>query len=106
MAGGGAPWAVGSRGGGRRGPMGRGEQGDGRRGPRGRGEQGGREEGLQGPWGGGVMGGGTPGAVGVRGDRSILMLFTAYTVRGLGADKQSQRAWAVLMIFTTLLKMM
>ena len=46
-----------------------GRWGGGRRGYRGRGEVGWREEGLQGPWGGGVTGGGDTGAVGRRGDR-------------------------------------
>ena len=45
-----------------------GTKGDGRRAYRGRGDQGGREEGLQGPWGGGVTGGGATGAVGSRDD--------------------------------------
>ena len=55
MTGGGPTGAVGSR-------------GDGRRGYRGREGVWGREEGLQGPWAGGVTGGGATGAVRSRGD--------------------------------------
>ena len=55
-----------------------------------------------------MTGGGATGAVGVRGDRSIVYLCYLLHIlsEGVGADKQSQGAWAVLMIFTTLLKMM